>query len=85
MIDVVIISAMYGVASWCTFTFISGVPIYQKIAIKYPKPFGCALCFSFWLSLISLISGYGSFDVRVVTMATLAALTAEIIERKIVV
>lgn len=71
-----------GAFFWCIFTFLSGFGWYNKLAIRYTKPFGCALCFTFWLCLITNILSENIFETFLI--AGVGAITAETIERKLV-
>jgi len=81
MIDILV----YGVASaalfWSVLEFLKGIKLYSRIVIKYPKPFGCALCFTFWMTILCNIS---ELNYTTLLIAGIAAVSAEAIDRHLV-
>lgn len=69
---------------WATLTFLMSFELYQRLVIKWPKPFGCAMCFTFWVSIVYMVVVNG-FNDESAMVAAIAAVIAEYIERRIVV
>lgn len=71
-----------GCFFWMAHNLLMSINVYTKLAYRFHKPFGCAMCFSAWVSFGFLIAIGLSIE-YILIISGIAGITAETIERKL--
>jgi len=82
-ISVLIVAMGLGSFYWMVHNALMSVPVYVRLSNKFPKPFGCVMCFCAWATILTQALS-GSNILTIAVSGGIAGIVAELIERKVV-